>query len=272
MRMEAKCRVAPLEPLTFADLARLAQLEDRGAAAAELRAAFEQDRIWRISLFSIPELRAFVGDPAVAPIVTAARSRVAALDLQPELLVADPGLPGARPLLVVLHGARHTAGLTLARWAAAADAGYIVAAGQSSQPSAPDGFCWDPPEERVDADLEAIAAQLPPGHARIVLAGYSQGAWVALRTALRGTPFTASRVVMVSPFVGSLEHLPPSARRLRIAILAGARDPYSEGIQRLANRLRERGHHLRIELIEGLGHEYPDDFAARLPGLLEAPV
>jgi predicted esterase len=141
--------------------------------------------------------------------------------------------------------------------------GFIVAAAQSSQPATDDGFCWDPPRERIWQDLRAIAVQLP-AHARIVLAGFSQGAWVALNAALRADLFPAQAVLMFGPFVGSLENLERSARRLKVVVTLGQEDGFGGDVERLVEGLRERGHHVWLDVVPNLAHAYPPDFAERL--------
>ncbi len=254
---------------TLSELRRRAEARDLAGAAAYLRQELEAGRLWRVSLLTDPALAPLWEDPVCRQAIEAAKRRVDARGFQPDVLVEPSAQAAVRPLLMVLHGARSTAAATLPLWRPARDLGYTVAAAQSSQPATEDSFCWDPPRERIWADLEAIAARLP-AHGRVVLAGFSQGAWIALQAALRGQPFAAAGVVMVGTFVGALANLEPAARRLRIAILNGADDAYSERLDELRRLLADRGHRVTVEIVPGLGHAYPDDFAARLPGLLKA--
>jgi predicted esterase len=244
-------------------------MDDLPGAATTLRRALEQGCMWRVSLLGDPIAAPVLADAACGEVIDEARRRVAARNLRPEVLVAGAPSPGIHPLLLVLHGATGNAATTLPHWLPARELGYTVAAGQASQPASADGFCWDPPRERVWADLKAIAAELP-AHGRVILAGFSQGAWVALNAALRGDPFPAATVVMVGSFVPHPLQLEPAARRLRVAVLNGSDDPHTERLADLRALLVERGHRVSVEVIPGLGHALPDDFAARLPGLLRA--
>jgi predicted esterase len=242
-------------------------LDDLPGAATTLRRALNQGCMWRVSLLGNPTLAPVLADPDCREIIDEARRRVAARNLRPEVLVAGAPGPGIHPLLMVLHGATGNAATTLPHWLPARELGYTGAAGQSSQPASADGFCWDPPRERVWEDLNAIAAKLP-AHGRAVLAGFSQGAWVALNAALRGDPLPAGAVVMVGSFLPHPLQLEPAARRLRVAVLNGADDPHTERLADLEALLAERGHRVLAEVIPGLGHALPDDFAVRLPKLL----
>jgi len=100
------------------------------------------------------------------------------------------------------------------------------------------------------------------------MAGFSQGAWVALNLALEGRLVIAGSVVMVAPFAGPDGNLAPAWRRLKVSIVVGENDSYREPVERLARQLRERDHHISTEVVPGLGHAYPQDFASRLPALL----
>jgi hypothetical protein len=73
---------------------------------------------------------------------------------------------------------------------------------------------------------------------------------------------------MVAPFAGPDTNPPPAWRRLKVTILVGEKDAYRGPVERLAGQLKERGHHVSVDVITGLGHAYPPDFEARLPGLL----
>lgn len=240
---------------------------DLDAAERSAADALAAGHLWRVSLLLAPAFEPLRGRPRYEEIAAEARHRVEALHLQPKVLVASPGRATAAPLLLVLHGARGNAADELERWRPATELGFIVAAAQSSQPATADGFCWDPPYERVSQDLHAIVAMLP-AHARVVVAGFSQGAWVGLHLALEGRLVVAGSVVMIAPFGGPDPNLPPAWRRLRVSIVIGENDQYREPVEKLAEQLRGREHHVSLEVVAGLGHEYPTDLATRLPGLL----
>jgi dienelactone hydrolase len=251
--------------LQASELVAAGRLDD---AESRIKTAFQAGHLWRVSLLAAPPLEPLRGRAGFEALAAEATRRVEALHLEPKLLVASAsGRSGVAPMVMVLHGARGTGAEELERWRPATELGYIVAAAQSSQPTTADTFCWDPPRERILHDLGAIAKMLPP-HGRIVMAGFSQGAWIALNQALEGRLFIAGSVVMVAPFAGPDANLPPAWRRLKVFIVVGEHDTYREPVERLARRLQERGHHVSIEVVPGLGHGYPEDFASRLPRLL----
>ena len=229
--------------------------------------ALDSGHLWRASLLGSPAFEKLNGRDRFERVRAEAARRVEARNLKPKVLVASPHRSTAAPLLLVLHGARGNAADELERWRPATELGFIVAAAQSSQPATEDGFCWDPPRSRVWEDLRAIVPMLPP-HARVVSAGFSQGAWVALNLALEGNLLISGSVLMVGPFAAADPDLPRGWRRLKVSILIGENDPYLAPVQGLASQLEERQHHVSLEVISGLGHAYPRDFQARLRGLL----
>jgi pimeloyl-ACP methyl ester carboxylesterase len=251
------------------------QLASEQVAADELDAAEETiegalvaGHLWRVSLLTAPTLQALRGRDRFEALASEARQRVDRRHLEPLVITAAPRIQAhVAPLLLILHGATGNASAELERWHPATDLGWIVAAGQSSQPATSDGFCWDPPRERVAQDLRVIAAQLPP-HGRVVVAGFSQGAWIALNLALQADIVVAGSVVMIAPFAGPDANLPSAWRRLRVSILIGENDTYRTPVELLARQLTQRDHHVALEVIPDLGHAYPADFVARLPNLL----
>lgn len=238
------------------------------AAEETIDGALAAGHLWRVSLLIAPTLQALRGRDRFEALASEARRRVDQRHLVPLVLTAAPGSRShVAPLLLVLHGATGNASAELERWRPATRLGWIVAAGQSSQPATEDGFCWDPPRERVAQDIRVISAQLPP-HGRVVVAGFSQGAWVALMLGLQADIVVAGSVVMIAPFAGPDPNLPAAWRRLKVSILVGEEDAYRTPVELLAQQLAQGDHHVSIEVIPDLGHAYPADFAGRLPGLL----
>ena len=241
---------------------------DLEAAETSAANALAAGHLWRVSLLLAPALEPLRGRARFEEIAAEARRRAAARNLKPELVVEPPkNRAGIAPLLLAFHGATGNAANEICHWKPATDLGFIVAAAQSSQPATADGFCWDPPRERIWQDVRAIVSGLPV-HGRTVLAGFSQGAWVALNLALKGDVIQAGTVVLVAPFAGPTEGLEPAWRRLKVSIVLGADDVLRADVERLAADLQKRGHHVSVEVVAGLAHAYPPGFEARLPALL----
>jgi hypothetical protein len=251
--------------VAYADLA-LGRLSD---AVAAMEAAEAENHLWRIGLLRQPVMEPLGAQPRFAALLDRAQARIAARDFRPRLLVAEPGPSGSRaPLLLGLHGATSTADDYHRRWLPAVALGCIVASAQSSQPATEDAFCWDD-RDHVRRDLAAVLPDLPP-HGEVVLTGFSQGAAVALELALAGDVVPAAAVIGVGPSYPPSMRLPDAARTLDVVILCGMDDPWGRSVPGTVEALRAAGHHVQVDEVPGLGHDYPADFAERLPGLLAA--
>ncbi|KLD78130.1 hydrolase [Xanthomonas hyacinthi] len=86
---------------------------------------------------------------------------------------------------------------------------------------------------------------------RLVLAGFSQGAILALHHAAVSTQAHA-RVLVYS---GRLATVPTAAAPTPLTILYGTADAGSEGLSADAAPLRAAGHPVDVHLLEGVGHD-----------------
>jgi dienelactone hydrolase len=246
-----------------------AALGRRSDAIAALEAAEAEDRLWRAGLLRNPGLEPLAQEPRFAAVLARLRERITARGFQPRLLVTPPVPPEAgAPLLLGLHGASGTADGFHVHWLPAVELGCIVASVQSTQPTAGDAFCWDD-REQVRRDLHSVLPDVPP-HGEVVLTGFSQGAAVALQLALAGDVVPARAVIGVGPSFAPMAPLPRAERPLDVVILHGAEDRWGVGVPPTVDALRAAGHDVHVEEVAGLGHEYPEDFAERLPALLAA--
>ena len=251
--------------VAYANVA-LGRLSD---AVDALEAAEAENRLWRIGMLRSPVMEPLGQEPRFAELLARTEARIAARGFRPRLLVAepDPPDPGA-PLLLGLHGATSVAEDYQPHWLPATALGCIVASAQSTQPAREDAFCWDD-REQTRRDLAALLPQLPV-HGEVVLTGFSQGAAAALDLALSGDVVRASGLIGVGPSYPPSTSFPAAERPLRVVILRGAEDPWGRSIPGTVEALRAAGHQVHVDEVPGLGHEYPTDFAERLPGLLAA--
>ena len=235
-------------------------------ALATLRAALDRGEWWheRILLADddLAAVRELDGFEALAH-ESHARCRAANADRHPEppVLLRPDGEP--RGVLVVLHGSGQTAASVAGAWAAARDAGWTVLAPQSSQHSTPTHTSW-PEQEPAARDVAAALTHRDEREAElpVVAAGFSAGARTALVWALSADPVPVAGVLSVAPYVLP-DQLPAVLHRTAGLVLVGTADgafPYVRGIE---PRLAEAG--VRVEVVEGLGHTYPEDFPGRLP-------
>ncbi len=190
------------------------------------------------------------------------------------LTILPRGNPeGPRPLIVVLHGyggaARNNAELYRR---AAAKRGAIIAAPNALRPGpGGQGFSWTYRDEAewwvlraIDkvSDLHAVDPQ------RVILAGFSQGANVALGVGLKHP----DRFAGLLPVAGRYEadRMPtPEGGGPRVYLLTGGADPGAESFRTAAERLGAAGLEVRLRMIPALGHSYPRRATAELGKALD---
>lgn len=168
-------------------------------------------------------------------------------------------------LLIALHGAGGSILTEGDYWRQAAALGWRVAALQSSQVLAPGRYHWQD-ADKAAAELREHAAAV--GAAPLtVLAGYSMGAGLAIRAVLSGVVpargfLAVAPSVRVEQVIPLLATAPPGVRGY---IVVGKEDGWSYGpATQLAAALQEAGLECAVEAHDGLGHDYPADFAASL--------
>jgi dienelactone hydrolase len=151
--------------------------------------------------------------------------------------------------------------------------GWALAAVQSSQMTGSVNFIWDD-QEKALRELGEHYARLVSGHSvdpkRVVLAGFSMGGETALRAALVGTVPVVGFVLLGpgGPGIDAPEDWSPlieraTGRGMRGYVLLGEADgtiPH-DAIRRIVEMLNEGGIPTELEVVPGVRHEYPADFA-----------
>lgn len=191
---------------------------------------------------------------------------------QPQLVLRHPSKTPVGALLV-LHGNNSSVEQTAPYWEHACELGWTLALAGSAEISwSPGLFVWNDAARARSQVLQHLAELLRSPElrpSRIVLAGFSMGALRALELAASDRERIAG-VVAVGSYLPreAAEHL-AGALSLPTAITVGERDmegrPGSEMIER---GLRQRGVHVRLDVVPGLGHDYPPDPARSLRAAL----
>jgi predicted esterase len=256
--------------------------EDEALRALEL--ALDRGSCWNQSLLLwSPSLKPLQNRPRFDRILDRSKTIIEALEAVTRVGVAvfppqavETALPP--PLLLSLHGGADIPGEHDGYWAAAAGRGVLVAVAQSSQRRSSDTFWWGGPpepfdharsEQDVHGAYDEVRARCAFDGARVVLGGFSQGAVLAVTLALQNRPFPINGFACVGPGVEAMEPLvplmePAGARGLRGWILAGETERGLGLVTRLSDTLNAHGVPCQLEVLPGIGHEFPDDFGARL--------
>ncbi|MEA2573457.1 MAG: hypothetical protein QOH93_755 [Chloroflexia bacterium] len=192
-----------------------------------------------------------------------------------QLLVLEPEgahAEGTYPALVALHGNTQSGQSALDGWRAIVDAGWLLAAIQSSQAASNNRYIWDDQDialRDVESQFRKLQERYNLDPARLIIAGFSLGGATALRVALTGT-IPATRFILLGPGGGLMDEPEgwrpliegASSRGLRGYILLGEREDEGlvQGVHATVKLLNEGGIACQLEVLPGLAHEYPADF------------
>jgi pimeloyl-ACP methyl ester carboxylesterase len=259
----------------------LARLEDYHGALQMLDEALEAGYWYgEVLLHRSPSWKPLQGLPAFERLVERNQALRAAeqaalfplLTLRPQGECGTDGLPC--PLLIGLHGNRSTAQAELDYWKAAAGAGWLVAAPQSTQAVWKQAYVWDDLEitrAEILHHLDALKRQYSVDPSHIVLAGHSMGgeaaAWLALTGAVETRGFIA--VAPSGPFLDEPSSWQPfieqaSGRGLSGYFIAGSRDTKTslDNLRIFMDMLTEAGIPSNLEIVHGADREFAPEFSS----------
>jgi dienelactone hydrolase len=200
----------------------------------------------------------------------------AAFRAEPEVLTFPPQSEPSGAVVIALHGSPGQPPDTFAKhWRAVTSRGAVLVVPQSTQPfNSEGGRSWHH-RTRAQRDLgiayRRAEARFTIDPGRVVIAGFSAGGGAAITIALTGRPFNAAGFIVAAPAIhpdvqDTFDRADP---HLRGWITVGEDDWVREDSVRLYERASAKGFPWHIEIIEGLGHEFPDDFHSRLTEALD---
>lgn len=268
------------ETIVYWEACTHARLNTPERVLAVLQEGIQQGLWWAPDMLRRdPDLESVREDPAFAAIVETCKNRLSAARATsaPQLHIYPPDQPSsASPLLIALHWRiRHLVDFT-PWWLPAVEQGVLVAVPRSSQQLGMQAFGWDDPE-RTTRDITQAYDRLRTTEqfdaAKVIVAGASQGGAVTLNMALSGAPVPARGFIVVVPAIHDLDALvfdveSAVQRGVRGWVVTGERDYGRDTALSLGERLNDLGVPCHVEVIPGLGHDFPNDFADRLPSAL----
>jgi predicted esterase len=180
------------------------------------------------------------------------------------------------PLLIGLHANACLARDSLPFWQPAAQAGWLVAAPQSSQAMWKDAFMWDDRQaagRQIREQYDSLLAGYAVAAGQVVLAGHGLGSELAIWLALAGE-IPASGFIAIGPdgpLIGNPDEWEPSIaaatqRGLRGYVIIGAEDATisPENVRALVRRLERSGIACQLEVVPGAGRDFVPDYAESL--------
>ena len=226
-------------------------------------------------LLEDPDLDALKGEPAFARLVERCAVRQAqALSAgapQPLILSPQDNPPAPFPWLLVMHGRHSNAAFNAPYWSPVIHQGWLLAMAQSRQHVDSSNATWDDTERAIQdvrRQAERVMETHPADTDRLVLAGFSQGAGLAIRMSLsRALP--ARGWIAVAPYLPDVDWLVDHLESREGApargyIILGEQDPLGQSFSQINDVLRQGGVEVEVERHADLGHMYPQDFTASL--------
>jgi len=191
---------------------------------------------------------------------------------RPECQICHPAkfsLDSETPLFMTLHWRFDNAAQFSAYWEKPVlQRNYLLAVPQSSQITGSNKYCWDDADaawSEIRTHLQQMGKSYRIDWRQSIIAGACQGARLALETALEDIPQEMQRVLMVLPALGDVNRLVAQlenccSKRLRGYIITSSRDSYLDETKKLFEETERLKLPFEIEIIEGLGHAFPEDF------------
>jgi len=193
-----------------------------------------------------------------------------------KILEPEPSY-GSHPLLFALHGNSSNVEQFASHWGHAQDHGWLVALPQSPQAHGPENFSWNDWDWAIPAIVDhysQVCKNHPIDQQRVVLAGFSMGAGLALWLALEQT-LEVQGLICVAPFLSDVDALRPvlaqqQNQKLRIYLVASKEDEYCYDVaQKLSAFFTEYEIEHRLDIYQDIGHSFPPSFENRVPNALD---
>jgi predicted esterase len=168
-------------------------------------------------------------------------------------------------MLIALHGRGSSSDRNFLSWEPIIQMGWMLAMPQSSQLGSPNSFVWDDAalaKAEIANQYRQLLEEYPVDQKRVILAGFSQGAGLAIQICLQGL-IPARGFLAVAPAlrcVESLEDMMHVARGKRGYLVVGGRDRRYEMITQIHAFLNRNGIPCEMEEHPQMGHEFPQDF------------
>ena len=253
----------------------LSLLGRSGEALDALRAGLAEGEWWKPSMMEedadLDCVRDLIDFSAILE-ECETRYRAAQASGRPQCTIISPSSGLWEPQsLLLLHTRGGSSPEFRSHWLPLVDEGWTLVSLQSSQPLHSGGYCWDDADRarrEISDQIEECRRVRGMDLGRLVIAGASQGARMAFEVA---QAMAVPWLCVIPAFPAGYDSGPfiASRSRDRGAFLLGAEDPANERTRHLVVSLKAAGAEVRSQSMPGVGHELPDDLAARARESLE---
>lgn len=192
------------------------------------------------------------------------REKKAKLTTLPMLKIIKSTDGESKKSFMVLHADQENADMTKEYWESVTDNGFDLALAQSSQIQLSQGYVWSDVREGAN-DLvmlnELLKREL--GERKVILGGFSEGCSVII-SAVANQLVNIDTIVLVSPWICNIDEVEMNIENFRnkkIYVVCGSEDDDCiSSTHEFLNELEKAGIESTFIEIEGLGHEYANDF------------
>ena len=188
-----------------------------------------------------------------------------------EVLKPDGFNPGDRhavPLIIALHGNTQSIEDSRNDWGFMAKKGWLVALPQSSQASMEGAFVWNNFETaipEIKEHFKELTKNYDIDSERIIIAGFSMGGALAASICFNQV-IPCNKFILMGPYIQNASVFAESLEVLGRKdghgyILVGENDTGClQGSKDLAALCKEHRVECELDVIPGIGHEFPDNF------------
>jgi predicted esterase len=255
------------------------RLNDVQLALTTLREAVDNDH-WYTDLDQNPDFQILADSTEFQELITICAQRraeeIANAKSVMKILQPEPS-SNSYPLLFALHGNSSNVEQFAPHWRHAQDHGWLVALPQSPQAHGPGNFSWNDWDWAIPAIVDHYS-QVCKHHLidqqRVVLAGFSMGAGLALWLALEQT-LEVQGLICVAPFLSDVDALRPVLaqqrnQKLRMYLVASKEDEYCYDVaHKLSALFSEYEIEHRLDIYQDIGHSFPPSFENHVPNALD---
>lgn len=267
--IEGACsdRIVPPDPELYETRFRLAAICGKTQLALRLmrEAIFEKD-IWFLpETFQIGSMEALAGNEDFEACRTRSQELLKAARDSSHTLCSWSRMTGSR-IMLALHGERQTMADAEEHWAFVRGLDWQVECVQSRELQAPGKFRWEP-DGSGPYQLESVCSNIGwYDYEERALAGFGTGCNTILRAIASGI-LECELVVLHAPLLTVLDTAADSLYKnlmsagTRLVLTCGTADGEAlECAQSLDQGCKDRGIELDYVELEGLGHQFPENF------------
>jgi predicted esterase len=166
-----------------------------------------------------------------------------------------------RPLIIVLHGFGGSSAGFEAIWGPAAERLGAILVVPTGPRRVGNGYGWidlDEADAVVEATLDYVRDRFEVDWDRVVLSGFSEGAFMAMALGVRHSDLFAGVIPVAGGYIPEIDTPPEAAAGdPRFYFMVGSLDRAAKQARRAASDFEEAGYEVDLRMFPDTGHEFP---------------